>query len=241
MPIPIKPISDQENDKYSGISFQVDYSMLVNRVPEIKAISDKRIVTASDGDAKILMEIWTNAEKENDFYKISSDVKVSYRDIMRLKTNGLLTGTNEKVQLTDRAKSVIRMMVLGENNKFLKVKKDKSYTEIMASMDKRGKKGYRIVGSGTPKFASNILIRTTKQSSSEIDNLSLISCMGLRDGGSMRIEFSDGFTCMYDHGINSSTKGKFVKGFQDRTIVDLPEKYKEILRKDDRFGYKDTI
>jgi hypothetical protein len=29
-------------------------------------------------------------------------------------------------------------------------------------MDKRGKKGYRIVGSGTPKFASNILIRTTK-------------------------------------------------------------------------------
>jgi uncharacterized protein (DUF3820 family) len=46
---------------------------------------------------------------------------------------------------------------------------------------------------------------------------------------------------MYDHGINSSTKGKFVKGFQDRTIVDLPEEYKELLRKDERFGYKNNI
>lgn len=161
MPIPIKPIRDN-GDTYNGLSFQVDFSMLVNRIPEIKAISDKRIVTASDGDAKILMEIWTNAEKENDFYKISKDIKVSYKDIMRLKTNGLLTGTNEKVQLTDRARSVIRMMVLGESNKFLKGKKDKSYTEIMASMDKRGKKGYRIVGSGTPKFASDTMIKTTK-------------------------------------------------------------------------------
>jgi len=166
MPIPIKPISEQNGEKYGGIGFQMDYSILLNKIPEIKSISDKKIVTASDNDAKILMDIWTNAEKKNESYKISSKMNVSYRDVMRLRTNGLLTGTNEEVQLTDRAKSVIRTMVLGENNNFLKNKKQKSYTEIMASMDKRGKKGYRIArdknNEDAPKFSSNSLIKTTK-------------------------------------------------------------------------------
>jgi hypothetical protein len=160
MPIPIKPVSEQNNEKYSGMELQLDYSFLAS-IPDIKAITDKKIVTASDSDAKTLMEIWETAEKDGDFFKISNKMDVSYRDIMRLKTNGLLIGTNERVQLTDRAKIVIRTMVLGENNNFLKNQKQKSYTEIMASMDKRGKKGYRITSS-IPKFASNDLIRTTK-------------------------------------------------------------------------------
>ena len=37
-----------------------------------------------------------------------------------------------------------------EGNKFEKGKKEKNYLEIMASMDKRGKDGYRI-----PKFCSS--------------------------------------------------------------------------------------
>jgi hypothetical protein len=171
MPIPINPINNKEGDKYSGINFQTDYSILFNKMPEIKALSDKKIVTACDNDAKTLMEIWTNAEKENEYYKISSKINVSYRDVMRLRTNGLLTGTNEKVQLTDRAKSVIRTMVLGENNNFLKSKKQKSYTEIMASMDKRGKKGYRMASNEeTLKFSSDSLIRTTKPKENDETN-----------------------------------------------------------------------
>lgn len=169
MSIPIKP--NDENNKYSAMDFKVDYSFLAKSLPEK---SSKKIVTASDSDAKTLMEIWEKAEKDGAYFKISSKIDVSYRDIMRLKTNGLLTGTNDRVQLTERAKQVIKTMVLGENNAFLKSQKQKSYTEIMASMDKRGKKGYRIADKEnneteekrpegkTPKFSSNGLIITTK-------------------------------------------------------------------------------
>jgi len=74
-----------------------------------------------------------------------------------------------------------------------------------------------------------------------MNDLVLVSCMGTRDGGSMHLEFSDGFKCMYDHGMNSSTKGNFVKSWKDRTVIKFPEKYKNLLRNDERFGYKDKI
>ena len=74
-----------------------------------------------------------------------------------------------------------------------------------------------------------------------INDLKMVSCMGTRDGGSHHIEFSDGFKCMFDWGIHSSTKGNFVKSWKDRTIINLPEKYKKILRDDERFGFKDKI
>jgi len=243
MPIPIKPISEQS--KYTETNFQVDYSMLINIVPDIKAVSDKKIITASDSDAKNLMEIWEKAEKESDgSFKINKDIKVSYRDIMRLKTNGLLIGTNENVKFTDKAKTVIRTMVLGENNNFLKNQKQKSYTEIMASMDKRGKKGYRLTSlTSGPRFASNTLIRTISQVKDidDFEKLEILSCITVRDGGSQKIKFSDGFSCVYDNGINSVTRGKFVKDFKDRTVIDVPEKYKELLKKDSRFGHAENI
>ena len=50
----------------------------------------------------------------------------------------------EEVKLTNKAKAVITTMALGENNAFTKMQKKKSYTEIIASMDKRGKKGFRM-------------------------------------------------------------------------------------------------
>lgn len=69
---------------------------------------------------------------------------------MRLKAHGFLTGSSDEVKFTTKAKTVITTMALGETNALTKMVKKKSYTEIIASMSLKGKKGYRI-----PKFAAN--------------------------------------------------------------------------------------
>jgi hypothetical protein len=96
------------------------------------------------------MKIWLNADKSDNKYRITSNVELSSREIMRLKTHGFVTGNSDQVEFTDRGKKVITVMALGEGNHFQENRKEKSYIEILASMDKRGKQGYR-----TPKFAAN--------------------------------------------------------------------------------------
>jgi serine protease inhibitor len=71
-------------------------------------------------------------------------------DIIRLKSRGLITGGVNEVNFTKRGKIVITTMSLSEPNKFQTNATEKSYKEILASMDKKNKKGYRI-----PKFATN--------------------------------------------------------------------------------------
>jgi len=143
MPVPIMPIPDNRND-FRG---SIDYSFLFNQPS-----SSKKKVIASDKDAKILFDLWTKGKKGNykDEIIVDSSLDISSRDIMRLKTKGFLTGGTKEVKFTNRGKTVISTMALGEVNRFEKKKQDKSYTEILASMDKRGKKGYRV-----PKYASN--------------------------------------------------------------------------------------
>jgi hypothetical protein len=142
MPIPIRPFqSPQENnDRY------VDYSFLAQQFVK----TEKRQVTASNKDAETLMKIWLEAESKGEKFIISSELGLSSHDITRLKTYGLIAGANEDLVITDRGRKVITVMALGEGNKFEKGKTDKNYLEILASMDKRGKSGYRI-----PKFCSN--------------------------------------------------------------------------------------
>jgi len=141
MPVPIRPKTQlQESAQY------LDYSFLANHMP---IESKKKVVTASDQDANALMKIWMNAEKSNNKYQITSKLELSAREIMRLKANGFVVGNPNEVEFTDRGKKIITVMALGENNNFQNGKVDKSYKEILASMDKRGKDGYRI-----PKFAS---------------------------------------------------------------------------------------
>jgi hypothetical protein len=129
MPLPIAPIGPGNGHPQENNMF-VDYSFLAQKVVE----NDKIKVTASNKDADILMKIWLEAERKGGKFAVSSDLGLSSRDITRLK----------------RGKKVITVMALGEGNKFEKGRKEKNYLEIMASMDKRGKDGYRI-----PKFCSS--------------------------------------------------------------------------------------
>lgn len=142
MPIPIRPF---ENNTTDSNRF-VDYSFLAKQIIN----NDKKKVTASNKDAELLMKIWLEAENKDNKFVISSDLNLSSRDIMRLKTYGLIAGSSNSLEITERGRKVITVMALGEGNKFEKGKKEKNYLEIMASMDKRGKDGYRI-----PKFCSS--------------------------------------------------------------------------------------
>ena len=141
MPVPIRPIPDDGNNK-SGI----DYSFLFE-----KQQPKKKTVTASNKDASLLFKLWSTGKKmDEDTIEVSSDINISSRDIMRLKTMGFLTGGTEKVKFTKKGKIVITTMVLSEESNFQKKRKQKPYTEILANMNKRGKKGFR-----TAKFAAD--------------------------------------------------------------------------------------
>ena len=147
-------MDDSEDKTASELS--LDYSWLSGHMPA--APSAKKMVIASDKDAGLLMELWLESDKvATDKIKQRKESKISSGDIMRLKTRGLLDSDGDNFKLTSSGKTIIATMALGENNRFLKNQKSKSYTEIMASMDKRGKNGYRV-----PKFASTDLINMKK-------------------------------------------------------------------------------
>lgn len=136
------PIPDNRREDHGGST--IDYSFLIDTTEPIK-----KTITASDNDARVLFELWAKAEGNTDGQiKVAEDVQD--KDIMRLRTRGFLTGSKDNLRFTNKGKAIISTMALGEVNKFEKNREDKSYTEILASMSKRGKKGFR-----TPKFASN--------------------------------------------------------------------------------------
>jgi len=134
MPVPIRPLPDNRND-VSGM----DYSFLLQNLQP-----KKKTVTASNKDASLLFKLWSTGEKvEEDVVKINSEIDISSEDIMRLKTMGFLTGGTDEVKFTKKGKIVITTMVLSEESNFNKNKQEKPYTEILANMSKRGKRGYR--------------------------------------------------------------------------------------------------
>jgi hypothetical protein len=137
MPVPIRSIPDMPtNDKLT-----IDYSFLadLNPIP-----SPKKTVQASNKDASLLFEIWAVGQRSGEeSIKIPAAMGISSRELMRLKTMGFLTGTADEVKFTRKGKIVVTTMALGETNKFEKSRQNKSYTEILASMNKRGKKGFR--------------------------------------------------------------------------------------------------
>ena len=141
MPIPIGLVNGKpEKPENNGL---LDVSFLANYMPTVEASSP--MVTLADKDANDIMNIWLHAKKINkDTFVISNDMGLTNKDLIRLKSRGLISGGTEKIKFTSRAKTVVSTMTLGENNKFLEQQKTKSYSEILASMDKRGKAGFRI-------------------------------------------------------------------------------------------------
>ncbi|MFA5312534.1 MAG: hypothetical protein WC375_04325 [Methanomassiliicoccales archaeon] len=144
MPVPIK-------GKYAGQSespFALDYSILLNQITEKSPTS--RMVTASNEDASLIMDLWMTGERIDD-KTIKTKISLSGRDIARLKSNGFITTvTADTIKLTNKGAGVITTMVLSEPNRFAKNKKKKNYNEILASMSKKNKNGYRM-----PRYAAS--------------------------------------------------------------------------------------
>jgi len=147
MPIPIKHYKDYEDDKTSFI----DYSVLLNYgVPE----NSKKVI-ASDNDASVLFKIWSKGKCKHNKVSMKDISEVSSQDIMRLKTRGFITGDTKEIEFTRKGKIVITTMSLGEPNAFEKKRQPKTYTEILASMNKRGKKGYRMASNDLDRFSNS--------------------------------------------------------------------------------------
>jgi hypothetical protein len=142
MPVPIRSIQDKGVEKDCAM----DYSFLFNA---LEKTNTKKVILASNKDADLLYQIWLKSEKKDDGY-FKTDSQIDHNDILRLKANGFLDGDYENIKFTKKGKTVITTMALAEQNNFIKNKQKKDYSEILASMDKRGKPGYRI-----PKYASN--------------------------------------------------------------------------------------
>jgi hypothetical protein len=145
MPLPINLISrnpSEENPKNNNL---LDVSFLASNLHQQKEASDYSF-GLSDRDASHVMNIWLHGKKIGKDQFDLSDVDIDNKDVLRLKTRGLISGGTKEIKITNKGKSVVKTMALGESNKFLNNRKEKSYTEILASMDKRGKRGYRIAG-----------------------------------------------------------------------------------------------
>jgi len=176
MPIPIQKLDQRE----SKDNYNFDFSFLA-------APPTPKIVTASDKDAELLMKIWTQSKKLKDYtYKISSEL--SSRDFMRLKTGGLVVGDMQKCEITGRGKKMITVMTLGEGNAFLKTKKKKSYTEILASNSKKDKGGYRMPKTAMSEKQETILDKSLNEI---LSRKTVLACTVKNKSGSIRITKAD--------------------------------------------------
>lgn len=140
MPIPI-----MLNKNPDGNSVQpIDYSFLMQSLN-----TPNRSVTAGNAEASMIYKMWeVGGNKNRNSIKITSDMGISDVDIQKLKDRGFIAGSKDDMKLTSRGRSVIVTMILAEPNRFSEASKKKSYTEILASTNAKGK--IRM-----PKFASN--------------------------------------------------------------------------------------
>jgi hypothetical protein len=148
MPFPIHlNNSPSENENMS-----MNYSFLLSNPS-----NNSKKVTASNREADMVMDLWScSLKNDNGEYFLNEEV-ISHNDFMKLKYSGFINGDKNNFKFTSRAQSIIKIMSLGENNKFLRNQKSKNYTEIMASMNKKGKKGYRIASKKDKKYISKNL------------------------------------------------------------------------------------
>jgi len=141
MPVPIIPVGNppkEEKPIYDaeGIYSGIDFKMLGDIV---HAENSKRSIKLSDNEASLLFRVWRESRTvDGDALDVADTVSNS--DILRLKTLGLVSGSDtRRVKFTDRAKTVINTLVLNEENSFESMRVHKPYSAIMADNHNKGK------------------------------------------------------------------------------------------------------
>lgn len=127
MPVPIRPVREIEKNTPSVLSdggfgtmglSELQIKMLGIDTPKKDAA--KKIVVDSR-DAELLHEIWFKQDEEKIIQ--ASDIKeakivipedVNERDIIRMKTNGLVVGAGREVSLTSKGEKVLKDKILSQ-------------------------------------------------------------------------------------------------------------------------------
>lgn len=160
MPLPIRP--NHHSSNFDGFDLSMLFNGLSSLPIEDEATpSNNKIVTASDSDAKKLMDVW-RLGKKNGQYRYQKNEKISENDFISLKRGGFVDGQPDDFTITWRGQRVIKHMTLSENNAFLKNKKEKKYTEIIASSKKTKKSGYKIASIENPENAKTTFIHENR-------------------------------------------------------------------------------
>ena len=130
MPVPIRPVRDLEDNipsalKDGGFSAMGLSEMQIKMLglADIKRESAKKIMIDSR-DAEILQEIWAKQDElklaqNEDIKKTVMNVPESIpeRDIIRMKTNGLVIGPdNKNISLTSRGEKVLKDKILSSES-----------------------------------------------------------------------------------------------------------------------------
>lgn len=149
MPVPIVPMNvKKDDDKNTNIGDGADYVGIdVGMLSGVIRNPSQKNVKVSDSDASLLFKFWQEGKVTKSGSVESVDVpdRFSNNDVLRLKALGFVVGDDTKtVKLTQRAKDVIKNIVLNEENSFESKKVHKPYNEIIAKNRERAEGGVRL-------------------------------------------------------------------------------------------------
>lgn len=149
MPVPILPMNAKDDDKrprnladpadYDGVDVGLLQGLL-------RSQNTSQNIKISDSDASLLFKFWKEGKVvEGNTNSVEVPDEFSNNDVLRLKALGFVAGNDTKVvKFTQRAKDVIKTLVLNEENALDSNKVEKPYNEIIAENEKRKSGGIRL-------------------------------------------------------------------------------------------------
>jgi len=150
MPVPIRPVREIEENipstlRDGGFSAMglSDLQIKLLGLADVEKKAAKKIMIDSR-DAEIIHEIWgyqdeTRLAQSDDIKKVKMSIpdNINDRDIIRMKTNGLIIGADREVSLTSRGEKVLKDKILSQPSMyFLNRTKEKYEFEKQASNKK---------------------------------------------------------------------------------------------------------
>jgi len=138
MPVPIMPQNtdslfrrEREMQMNSTDYDKLNLNDLGNFLKQRKNIQTD-VVKVGSFEAGLLFRLWKDSRTDTTDGEIDIPVVFSNDEIIRLKSLGLISGSEDKFKFTQRGKEVIKTMVLTEKNIFDKTSKDKSYEQKLS-------------------------------------------------------------------------------------------------------------
>jgi hypothetical protein len=152
MAIPIRP-TNSFNSEFINY-FPINMDLLQSDLFTNSSL--KKTALANDKDADILFFIWKNSSVINnadtiDKKKYRVKENVNKDDLLKLKASGLIVGNDKEIHFTNKAASIIKTMVLGEQNSFGKQSIKKPYSIILAEEKKPKRKSTLALASNMTK------------------------------------------------------------------------------------------